>query len=305
MIGALSGKEIYIPDVAVPPIPSITAPGVIHNGVAAAGFGDIGSPMHGYPDSLSFARRFGLLIPATNTVMEFELWRLIFANHHVGGLAGVGVHTTSVVTPQPAVDTPEGLESFKTAFLGGLENAVTTALLAKPQYMILGLSLEHILSGIDSIRAQMEVVESYSDLGWATWHDAISAALECYRATRIGILTSWESLGTASGVKMFEDLGAEVVTSVGFSCANSQHIAHVPDWAKEKAVLELLATADNRLDAIVQCGTNMSMSTVSERLEPMIGIPILGINAVTFWYALRENGFLGPLTGGGRLLREH
>lgn len=34
-------------------------------------------------------------------------------------------------------------------------------------------------------------------------------------------------------------------------------------------------------------------------------MPILGINAVTFWYALRENGFSGPLHGGGRLLREH
>jgi maleate isomerase len=37
----------------------------------------------------------------------------------------------------------------------------------------------------------------------------------------------------------------------------------------------------------------------------MIGIPVLGINAVTFWCALRENGFTGPLEGGGRLLREH
>ncbi len=33
-------------------------------------------------------------------------------------------------------------------------------------------------------------------------------------------------------------------------------------------------------------------------------IPILGINAVTFWYALRENGFEGALVGAGRLLRE-
>ena len=48
------------------------------------------------------------------------------------------------------------------------------------------------------------------------------------------------------------------------------------------AELELLATPGNSLDAVV-----------------------LGINAVTFWYALRENGFLGPLAGSGRLLREH
>ncbi len=48
----------------------------------------------------------------------------------------------------------------------------------------------------------------------------------------------------------------------------------------------------------------MSLLDVTEKLEPVIGIPILGINAVTFWYALRENGFVGPLTGAGRLLQE-
>jgi len=48
----------------------------------------------------------------------------------------------------------------------------------------------------------------------------------------------------------------------------------------------------------------MSMLRLSEKLEPKIGIPILGINAVTFWYALRENGFAMPLKNCGRLLRE-
>ncbi len=103
---------------------------------------------------------------------------------------------------------------------------------------------------------------------------------------------------------MFEDLGFEVVSSVGFSCANALHIAHVPDWAKERAILDLLATDANALDAVVQCGTNMSLIDVAEKLEPVIRMPILGINAVTFWYALRENEFEGAVVGAGRLLRE-
>jgi maleate isomerase len=103
---------------------------------------------------------------------------------------------------------------------------------------------------------------------------------------------------------MFEDFGFDVVSSVGFSCANVQHIAHIPDWAKEKAITDLLATADNRLDAIVQCGTNMSLNTVVEQLEPLLDLPIIGVNSAIFWHALRENGFKGPLQGGGRLLRE-
>lgn len=304
LIGKLSGRTIRIPDVSAPPIPVIVAPGVIHDGVPAAGFGAIGSPSHGYPDARSFRRRFGLLVPATNTTMEHELWGMIFANQGPDGLAGVGLHTTTVSIPRPDVGTAAGLENFKQQFLGGLETAVATALLAPPQYLIMGISLEHILVGIGPIRETMAKTEAYCPLSWSTEHEAIKSALDCYGARRIGLLTPWEKIGNGSATRMFEDLGFEVVSSVGFSCGNVQHIAHIPDWAKEKAIAELLATAGNRLDAIVQCGTNMSLNAVLERLEPVVGIPIIGVNAALLWHALRENGFSGPLVGGGRLLRE-
>ena len=149
----------------------------------------------------------------------------------------------------------------------------------------------------------MKQIEQYCDLSWATWHDAVQAALNCYGAKRIGLLTPFEQTGNESAIRMFQDLGFEVVSSFGFACGNAQHIAHIPDWAKEQAIMEM-ATEKNKLDAIVQCGTNMGVINVAKKLEPVIGIPILGINPVSFWYALRESGFRGPLQGGGRLLRE-
>ena len=91
---------------------------------------------------------------------------------------------------------------------------------------------------------------------------------------------------------------------MGLPCAAALHIAHLPDWAKERAIVELLATPANRLDAVVQCDTNTSLMQVSERLEPGLGLPILGANAALLWYALRENGFAEPLRGAGLLLRE-
>jgi maleate isomerase len=103
---------------------------------------------------------------------------------------------------------------------------------------------------------------------------------------------------------MFRELGFEVVTTFGFCCATAQHIAHIPDEAKERAITELLATPANRLDAVVQCGTGMSMLNVIERLEARTDVPIVAINPTTLWYALRENGFDHPLHGAGRLLRE-
>jgi maleate isomerase len=196
------------------------------------------------------------------------------------------------------------LLEYQRQFLGGLAAAVDQVLLAQPQYLIMGMSLEHILHGLDTIRASMAEVEAHSGLSVATWHDAALAALTKLGARRIGLLTAFDQRGNENATRMFEDLGFEVVSTVGFSCAVALHIAHLPDWAKEKAILELLATPGNRLDAVVQCGTNMSLMQVSERLEPVLGIPIIGINAALFWYALRENGFTDPLRGAGMLLRE-
>ncbi len=303
IIGKLSGKKITIPDVNVPPMPSLAPPGVIHNGMKAEPFGEIDSS-RGYPDVRSFRRKFGLLLPATNTSMEHELWSIVLNNQWPNGLKGVGLHTSNVVTPRPQLKTEADLMEYKKQFLGGLKAAVDIALLAQPQYLIMGMSLEHIIGGLKEIRAPIAEIEAYAGLPMATWHDAVQAALTRFKAKRIGILTPFDKKGNEFATQMFDDLGFEVVSSVGFSCANALHIAHVPDWAKEKVILELLATEKNNLDAVVQCGTNMSLIDVSEKLEPMIGIPILGINATTFWYALRENGFEGALSGAGRLLRE-
>ena len=283
LTGSLSKKDVSIPSVNVSPTAAL-------------------APVN-YPDARSFRQRFGLLVPATNTTMEHELWSIIFANPERDGLAGVGLHTSPVLTPKPDVSSAEGVEQYRLQFLGGVENAVKAALLAAPQYMIMGMSLEHIVSGIEPIRATMTQIEQYCDLSWATWHDAVQAALNCYNAKRIGLLTPFEQTGNESASRMFRDLGFEVVASFGFACGNTQHIAHIPDWAKEKAVMEM-ANEKNRLDAIVQCGTNMGMIDVAQKLESIIDIPILGINQVCFWYALRESGFSGPLCGGGRLLRE-
>ncbi|HYH08151.1 MAG TPA: hypothetical protein VEK11_13930 [Thermoanaerobaculia bacterium] len=254
-----------------------------------------------YPDVRSFRRKFGLVVPATNTSMEHELWSLVFRDD---GLRGIGLHTSPVVTPRPRLETEDDLREYRRQFLDGLRAAADAALLARPDSMIMGMSLEHILSGIEAVRAPVAEMEAYSGLPWVTWHDAIAAALQKFGAKRIGILTPFDETGNANATRMFEDLGFDVVASYGFACANALDIAHVPDWAKEQAIVEHLATSANRLDAVVQCGTNMSLTDVAERLEPMLGIPILGINAVTFWYALRQNGFDQHIAGAGRLFRE-
>lgn len=302
IIGTISGKPIYLPAVNQPPMPSISAPGVIKNGKPLPDFKLVTTP--GQPDVRSYKRKFGLLIPATNTSMEHELWSIIFNNQGAGGLDGIGIHTVNIQTPKTRLETEEDLLIYKEQFVSGLGSAVEQAALARPEYLIIGMSLEHILYGMEEIRLLMNKTETVCGYSLAAWHDASAAALKKYNAKRIGLISPFDKRGNENAIKMFEDLGYEVVASFGFACANAPDIAHIPDSAKEEAILKHLATPVNRLDAIVQCGTNMSMINVAEKLENRIGIPVLGINAVTFWYALRENGFVNPLVKAGRLLRE-
>lgn len=303
IIGRLSGAEIRIPDVDAPPMPAIGASGVIHDGRPIGMLGI--DPSRAYPDVRSSRLKLGVLVPATNTSVEHELWSIILANRGADALDGVGLHTVNVSTPRPKLRSEADLLEYRRQFLSGLEAAVEQARLARPHYLVMGMSLEHILRGIEPIRAVMREVEARSGTAWATWHDAAPVALQRFGARRIGLLTPFDRLGNENAARMFEELGFEVVSSVGFACTDALHIAHIPDAAKELAIRERLATRANRLDAIVQCGTNMSLIDVTERLEPELGIPILGINAVTLWYALREHGLMAPLVGAGRLLREH
>ena len=209
ILGALSGKSITIPNANPAPMPSLAATGVIHNGEPAPDFGRIDGA-RGYPDVRSFRRKFGLLIPATNTTMEHELWSLICRNPD---LDGIGLHTANVTTPKPKFGTAEELLEYKRQFLDGLKAATEQVLLAQPQYLIMGMSLEHIINGIEGIRAPVAELEARSGLSWATWHDAASAALAKFGARRIGLLTPFEKTGNENASRMFEDLGFEVVSS--------------------------------------------------------------------------------------------
>lgn len=284
--------------------PNFTEDGIYFNGTFIERYGEIDRATH-HPDPLHSSTKFGLIVPATNTTMEKEIWTILIENHDVSSLRGIGFHTSNVITPKPQINNEHDLECYKTSFLTGLQDAVNTSKLADPDHLILGMSLEHILYGIDQVSAPIESTIATTNVGWSTCHQAISCALERYQARNIGIITPFEAQGNSSAKKMFEDLGYNVVADVGLACGNTQHIAHIPDSLKQSAIYELLDAKGNNLDAIVQCGTNMSFINLAEKLEREVGVPLLSINAVVLWHALRSNGISDKLFNASRIFRDH
>jgi len=195
-------------------------------------------------------------------------------------------------------------------FLEGLSDALTTARMAMPQYIIMGMSIERIVDSLEEAKAPMHAFEMASGLGLATWHDAAKAALDSFQAKKIALLTPFDTAGHVRAIKVFEQLGYEVVRSVCFNCSNSLDIGHVPSEAKEHVIRQYLANdaraggSTENVDAIVQCGTNFSLTAVIEKVERDLDVPVLGINQTLLWYSLRECGITEKLEGCGRLFRE-
>jgi maleate isomerase len=56
------------------------------------------------------------------------------------------------------------------------------------------------------------------------------------------------------------------------------------------------------VEAIVQLGANLPMWRVAVEAERWLGKPVLSINTVTYWHALRSCGIADRIPSEGRLL---
>ncbi len=70
------------------------------------------------------------------------------------------------------------------------------------------------------------------------------------------------------------------------------------------AIGALLEIDSDRVEAIVQCGTNLSIVHLAAEAEGWLAKPVIAINASTWWMALRDNDIQDRLYGFGRLLSE-
>lgn len=306
--GGLSGKKLRMPDeqhgLPVSTLNSTKKNFSEAQSVAMAQIQDSLRPPCDHPNMLNFRLTLGLFIPSTNTTMEQELWSILKCEQNAAKCAGIGMHTVNVVTPKPQVGNAEEVAQYRDAFLGGMKTSLTTMKQARPRAYIMGMSIEHILPDLKSVQKPMLDFEADCEgLALSEWTTAAAAALNKFNAKRIALMAPFDAAGMGYAVKVFTELGFEVVRELGFGCASTIDIGHVPFDAKKRAIVEVLAGPD--VDAVIQCGTNLSLTPVIEAVEPLIGKPVLGINQTLLWYALRETGFAEKLDGAGRLFREH
>lgn len=255
---------------------------------------------YGYgTDYYGYRKKFAVLVPSTNTAVEYE--------YNLMKPVGVVLATRACNIPPFKVVTEDDFVKMVQAIGASTEQGLRDALSVKPDHVIFGYSAETFWDGKE--RSDREF-KRYNDIareagGCAITFgaQAIQDALACFPGVkRIGVITPYMAVGDGMVVKFLKDIGYEVVRIAGHRSPGPVEIAH-ESFAKTRALVQEVDGDD--VDLILQAGTNLYFVELAAKLERELNKPVLAINALTFWHALRSNGIRDRIVGYGRLLEEH
>lgn len=244
-------------------------------------------------DALGWRRKFGVLAPSTNTIVEPDFYRMI--------VPGVTAHFSRIHIKDQDLSNNAKMEGLLKQIREEIFHAVDRVMTAQVDYLVMGMSAETFWGGMEGNRQFVKRLEDYSGLKVASGAEACEKALHLFKAKTVGVITPYQSVGDDQVRKFFGDIGVEVKAIKGLKCPTAVSIAHVTENELRSAILEVNQAG---VDAIVQAGTNLSMVQLADEAERWLGKPVIAINAATWWYALRQNDVNDKVYGAGRLLRE-
>jgi maleate isomerase len=246
-------------------------------------------------DSLGWRRRFGVIAPSTNTIVQPEYDDM--------RPRGVTNHLSRVTIPDTPVGTDEEFMALMTSIRVSTEQALDSVMTCAPDYVIMGMSAETFwdgLLGADELKARLE---QRAGVAVALGSHACQAAIACYgKVKRISVITPYMPVGDAQVRRFFDDCGYEVVNLLGLKCRSPMLMAHESPARLRRAVREV---DDPSVELIIQVGTNLGFSAIAAEAERWLEKPVLAINACTYWHALRTNGVEDRIDGFGSLFLEH
>ena len=244
-------------------------------------------------DALGWRKKFGVLVPSTNTIVEPDFYQM--------SVPGVTAHFSRIHVRDQDMGNNAAFRNLLTQIREETEYAVQRVMTAEPDYLVMGMSAETFWGGLEGNREFKNHIGKLSGLSVATGAEACERVLKLFKVKRIGVVTPYQPVGDENVVKFFGDLGVDVISLKGLKCPSAVSIAHVTENILKDALVEVNS---DRVDALVQVGTNLSMLRLADEAERWLAKPVIAINSAIWWMALRDNGISDRMYGFGRLLRE-
>lgn len=247
-------------------------------------------------DVLGWRRKFGVLGPSTNTIVQpdFEMMRP----------AGVTNHYSRIFTPNAQAVSNETFTAGTELIGRNVLEAVRSVMTSSPDYLVMGMSAVTFYGGAAGADAFQAKVERESGVGVSIGSHSCTAAMKAYGGIkRIAFLSPYYPVANREVARYFTESGFEVVRDIYLECKSWTAIAEVTTDVLRDKLIALNGDARD-VDAIIQVGTNLSMVRLAAAAEMWLGKPVIAINTATYWHALRQNGIADKIPGLGRLLED-
>ena len=245
------------------------------------------------PDTLGHRKRIGIVVPSTNTTVQPET--------EMVRVPGVTCHTGRVTIKERPLNTEEAFFEHMQMMRDGLGGAIDQIMTAGLDHLIMGIALETFWGGVAQADKLQAELAQRAGVGVTMGSVASVAALRKFGATRLAILTPHQPRGDEMVRAYFVEAGFDVVRLKGLKCASPRAIAQVPLQDIRNALREL---DGDDMDALLTLGTALPAGAVAAEAERWLGKPVLAVNVVSYWHAIRQCGIEDRVSGCGRILEE-
>jgi len=237
--------------------------------------------------------RVGVMVPSVNTVTEGEL--------HDLAPDGVSVHLERIPVQQVDVSDDATTLTLLGQVREGLRGCVRRIASCDPDHIVLGMSAPVFHGGrAGSLETIAELQSGCTPVVSSAAHGVVEA-LGQLGITRIAILTPYQRVHDEQVERFFDDYGFSLTALESTRSATTHAIADTPD----EEVLEVMARLrSSGADAIVQVGANLGIAHLVEEAESWLGVPVLALNVVGLWHALRSSGSPTRREGYGTVWRD-
>jgi maleate isomerase len=246
------------------------------------------SPSH---DTLATRGKIGVVVPATNTVVqpEMELMRP----------PGVTNHVTRMVLPPRPYDDQEAYKKALETEKGNLEIALETLLVCEPHVVAHGHSIHSFRGDAHLAIEEERRIEELCGVPFITPSRAVLAGLEAIgNPKKIAILTPYWPPADEMIANFFQKSGYEVTNTYGMKSTGPTAVAQ---FSENDIMASFEKVNDSASAALIHVGTNLPVSSLTAKIEERFGKPLIGVNVATYWLALRKIGIKDPILGMGIL----
>ncbi len=246
------------------------------------------------PDVVGYRAKFAAIVPSTNTVVEHDF--------NMMAPPGVSIHAGRFMIDRPALSNDEEFLDLINQVLTNVGDAVANVKTCKPDYYVMGMSAGTFWNGLAGNKDFEARIDGYTGgVPCSTGATACREVLNRLGLKKISVLTPYQPIADKEVANFFTEAGFDVVKSRGLKCPNATAIAEVT----EDELVDVLNDMNvSDCDAIVQCGTNLSMVRLAAEAEKFFRKPVIAINTATLWHALRASGINDQVRGFGSVMSD-